>query len=304
MQEVTHKSIIRSLTPAQREDLLARSDLAGLRHLAIYLGGIAVCTGLILAEGLVPFWGVPLVMLVQGILIVFLFTLLHETVHQTPFRSEWLNVWVGRFCGFLVFLGPVWFRYFHFAHHRFTNEPGKDPELAEPRPATVWQYLKYLSGLPETVARIKILLINAVRDNRDDFVSEKGRIRVKREARVQVLLYVVLIALSVYFETDVLAMVWLLPFLMGGPFLRAYLLAEHAGCPHVPSMLENTRTTYTNALVRFLAWNMPYHVEHHTYPAVPFHKLPTFHEHTKAHLARTERGYGRFNIGYLKTCRA
>ena len=24
----------------------------------------------------------------------------------------------------------------------------------------------------------------------------------------------------------------------------------------------------------FLAWNMPYHAEHHAFPAVPFHNLP------------------------------
>ena len=32
-------------------------------------------------------------------------------------------------CGFSVLIAPNWFRYFHFAHHRFTHEPGKDPEL-------------------------------------------------------------------------------------------------------------------------------------------------------------------------------
>lgn len=31
------------------------------------------------------------------------------------------------------------------------------------------------------------------------------------------------------------------------------------------------RATLTLSLVRLFAWNMPYHAEHHTYPAVPFH---------------------------------
>ena len=26
--------------------------------------------------------------------------------------------------------------------------------------------------------------------------------------------------------------------------------------------------------MRWFAWNMPYHVEHHAYPSVPFHALP------------------------------
>ena len=65
-------------------------------------------------------------------------------------------------------------------------------------------------------------------------------------------------------------------------------------------MLENTRTTFTNSLVCFLAWNMPYHVEYHAYPAVPFHQLPTFHEFTKAHIAHTEDGYLKFNQAYYR----
>ena len=82
---------------------------------------------------------------------------------------------------------------------------------------------------------------------------------------------------SVALSSPALLWVWIVPILLGQPFLRAYLLAEHARCPHVANMLENTRTTFTTALVRLIAWNMPFHAEHHAYPAVPFHKLPRFH---------------------------
>ena len=67
---------------------------------------------------------------------------------------------------------------------------------------------------------------------------------------------------------------WVVPALLGQPMLRLYLLAEHSACPRSADMLENTRTTYTNALVRFLAWNMPFHAEHHAWPSIPFHALP------------------------------
>ncbi|WP_093997460.1 fatty acid desaturase [Octadecabacter ascidiaceicola] len=87
---------------------------------------------------------------------------------------------------------------------------------------------------------------------------------------------------------------------MGGPFLRRYLLAEHARCPHAASMLESTRTTFMDRLVRFLAWNMPYHVEHHAYPSVPFHKLPEFHEFTRKHVRHQKDGYLNFNHDYLR----
>lgn len=296
MQQVDHKTIIAGLTTNQRESLLQRSDSAGLKHLALYLLAMGLCSALIVLQ--VPFQ--PVIMLLQGILIVFLFTLLHETVHRTPFASERLNLWVGRFCGFLVFLGPEWFRYFHFAHHRYTHDPEKDPELASAKPQTAWQYLTYLSGLPETKERIATLFRNAIHANEDVYVPAKGKTKVMREARYQLTLYAALVIASIGTGSTLLLWVWLLPLLMGGPFLRGYLLAEHARCPHVSSMLENTRTTFTTPLVRFLAWNMPYHVEHHAYPAVPFHKLPEFHQLVRNHISHLQEGYVRFNHTYLK----
>jgi hypothetical protein len=60
----------------------------------------------------------------------------HEATHRTPFRTVWLNDWAGRLAGFLLLLPFEWFRAFHLAHHRWTNLPGKDPELRgrSPRP--------------------------------------------------------------------------------------------------------------------------------------------------------------------------
>jgi len=55
----------------------------------------------------------------------------------------------------------------------------------------------------------------------------------------------------------------------------------------------------TNWLVRKLAWNMPYHAEHHAYPGVPFHRLPEFHALIESHLKETEAGYVRFHKRYV-----
>ena len=101
------------------------------------------------------------------------------------------------------------------------------------------------------------------------------------------------------FATPVLFWVWLLPVLLGQPFLRLYLLAEHGDCPQVANMFANTRTTFTTAMVRFVAWNMPYHVEHHVYPSVPFHKLPALHGLMRDELRVTADGYAAFTRAYL-----
>jgi hypothetical protein len=43
--------------------------------------------------------------------------------------------------GFLEFTPPLWFRYFHFAHHRFAHDLDLEPEVASPEPETLRQYL-------------------------------------------------------------------------------------------------------------------------------------------------------------------
>ena len=107
------------------------------------------------------------------------------------------------------------------------------------------------------------------------------------------------VGLSLFWSPLVL-WVWLLPVLLGQPVLRLYLLAEHGDCPRVANMFANTRTTFTNRLVRILAWNMPYHVEHHVWPAVPFHRLPEVHRLMRDQLQVTAEGYAAFTREYLR----
>jgi len=289
-----HKQLLASLTAEQCRELTQTSDRRGLAHLALHFGAILLLAGLIVAR--VPFW--PVLLLPLGILLVFLFTLLHEASHQTPFRSRWLNEIAATVCGFVIVLPPRWFRYFHFAHHRYTQIPGKDPELTEPKPDSWGQYLLYVSGIPVWVSHFRTLIRNAAGRCEDDFVPQAKRGAVHTEARLVLAAYLVLLIGSLALGSTVLLYVWLIPMLIGQPFLRLYLLAEHGRCAYVANMLENSRSTATNAIVRRLAWNMPYHAEHHSYPAVPFHKLPELNRLAAEHLVVTETGYARFHARY------
>ncbi|MGX5830757.1 fatty acid desaturase family protein [Mesorhizobium sp. 43Arga] len=291
-----HRDIIASLTPEERSRLTAKSDAAGLVQLGAHWGAIVIIGSLIAAK--VPFW--PLLMLPQGILIVFLFTLLHETVHRTAFDTLWLNEVVARVCSLALALPADWFRYFHFAHHRFTQDPENDPELAFPKPETLRQYLVHVSGIPLWWGHLKTLYANAVGCSQESYVPPKGRPKVRAEARAMIAFYAVVFLFAVYFRLSVLFYIWVIPALLGQPFLRLYLLAEHGRCPFVANMLENTRTTLTNWVVRKLAWNMPFHTEHHAYPGVPFHQLPRFHTLIERHLKVVESGYVSFHQKYLE----
>ncbi|MBY8977434.1 fatty acid desaturase [Rhodobacteraceae bacterium NNCM2] len=291
-----HKEFLAGLTAEQRLTLTAKSDRPGLVHLAGHWGAIAMAGGLIAAK--VPGW--PLLLPIQGVLLVFLFTLLHETSHRTPFASEWLNVWVGRVSGFAILLPPEWFRLFHMAHHRYTNDPARDPELAEGKPETWRGYLVTLSGLPVWRSHIETLIRCAAGRVEAPYLPASSLPRIRREAQGMVALYLALAVLGIAMGADWLIWAWLVPLLLGQPFLRLYLLAEHGRCPPVANMFENTRTTFTTRLVRFLAWNMPYHAEHHALPTVPFHRLPVLHGLANPHLKVTERGYWRFHRAYQR----
>lgn len=291
-----HKAFLSSLSAEQRDDLVARSDVSGLRHLAFHWGAIALCGALIVVQA--PLW--PLAMLAQGILLVFLFTLLHETSHKTPFKSGWINDIVGHICGFILILPANWFRFFHFAHHRFTQIPGKDPELDAPKPVTRAQYLVHVSGIPVWISHVRTLVANAAGRHAYTYVPQARHAKITREARAYLLGYAVLFGVSIWQASAILLFVWLVPMLIGQPFLRLYLLAEHGRCPTVANMFENTRTTFTNRIVRALAWNMPFHTEHHTYPSVPFHKLPELHTLVKPHLLEKSEGYVAFNKAYVE----
>jgi fatty acid desaturase len=288
------KAFLAGLPADLRERMVERSDLPGLWHLAGQLGAILLVGGLI--AGGVPGWW--LLLPVQGVLLVSLFMLEHEATHRTPFRTVWLNDWAGRLAGFLLVLPFEWFRAFHMAHHRWTNLPGKDPELAGPKPANSREWLWHVSGLPYWAAQVRLMAVLLRGRVADAFVAEGAKARVVTEARIMAAGYA-LAALSLTW-TPVLLWIWGVPMLLGQPFLRIYLLAEHGDCPEVANMFENTRTTFTTRMLRWLAWNMPYHVEHHVWPMVPFHRLPEVHGLMRDALRVTADGYVAFTKEYLE----
>ena len=291
MDAIDHRSVIADLEPALRESLIARSNGPGLLRFAFHAGAIFALGTLIALH--VPYWF--LLLPFQGILIIFLFTAMHECIHDTAFKSSFLNRSVSVLCGFAIIIPPAWFRYFHFAHHRHTHEPGLDPELQSPKPQNIIAYVKHVSGLPVWASNIRALVTNALGRNADAFVPPKGKARVAFEARAMLAVYTLITVASFLWGSSLLLWVWIVPAILGQPFLRLFLLAEHTACPHVENMFENTRTTFTTRLVRLIAWNMPFHAEHHALPTVPFHKLPELHEAARDHLKTTADGYARFN---------
>lgn len=289
-----HKAFLATLPAETRAALTARTDAPALWRLAVHLGLILVL-GFWIAQGWPLWWAmIPL----QGILIAFLFTIEHEATHRTLLAPEPANDATGRLAGLLILLPFEWFRWFHLAHHRHTNDPAKDPELAGgERPGTRRAWARHVSGLPYWTAEARLLWRLASGGPLEDFIPAAAIPRVRAEARWMLVFYT--LAALTLLATPLLFWVWLLPVLIGQVALRIFLLSEHVDCPRVPNMFENTRTTFTTWFFRLITWNASFHVEHHVYPQVPFHRLPDLHRLMKHELRVTADGYAAFTRDFL-----
>src|SRR4029077_1054106 len=137
----------------------------------------------------------------------------------------------------------------------YTQNRARDPELAVPAAATLTAYWWRGSGLPYWGERLQTTLRHAITGRVTEiFVPASGTPSVVLEARILWGCYLGIAAASVYLQSAATLIYWVVPAILGQPFLRLFLLAEHTGCAFDDDMLANTRTTYTNAAVRLLTW--------------------------------------------------
>jgi fatty acid desaturase len=279
------------LTRRDLKSLMQRSNRPALLRLVVWVGLLALTSALITVS-FNSLWIWP-AMFVQGIVLVHHFSLQHECVHYSVFRTRWLNDVVGNICGFIIMLPHKHFRYEHCDHHTYTQLPGDDPELI-PTPETIGQYLFYLTAIPYWRTKFTELFRHvagrlSVQEKR--FVPRVEQGAIFREARIMAGLYALILAAMVTFSWWGPLWYWFIPLLLGEPVMRFVRMTEHVGRPLVAQMHENTRTNLVSLPWRFLCWNMNYHAEHHYVSSVPFHALPRLHEKLKTHIHVQSGGY-------------
>jgi fatty acid desaturase len=286
---------------ATLRSLSRRSNVSGGLRAATHLG-LSVCTG-----ALVWFvrddWRLLIpAMLAHGFTLVTMFAPMHECVHKTVFANPRANELYGWLAGLLSFYNFTYYRHYHTWHHRYTQDPKRDPELMDPKPASFAGYLWEISAIGFWLSRPVTFLKLAFTGGRSyPFVPESALGKIKISAGLQLAIYVAALASVAYGFPHA----WLLffgPSLLAQPLLRAILICEHTGCTLGENGLTNTRTTLTNPLVRLFMWNMPYHTEHHLYPSIPFHQLPAAHRHIRDRLAHLASSYVAANREVIASC--
>lgn len=263
------------IAAARLKELSVKSDLRGFVRLGGHLGALAL-TGAALLYCWGTLWAVPL-FIAHGTLINFLYAGQHELSHWTVFRTKGLNELFGRLFGFVLIYPRDFDQVQHFAHHRFTQDWQRDGELARDR-YTFTSYVLWLLGISYWYTRVRRVLRFSCGIITEPYLPTGRKPGLIREARWHLAGYALIGALSVMSRSWLALELWLLPMLLMKPVHQLQNTIEHLGLPHIDSISENTRSTRTNALMRWLAWNMQYHTAHHAFPGVPCYRLRELHD--------------------------
>ena len=118
---------MRVVPAAVLKRLYMRSNKAGavqtLAHFFLLVAG-----AVLIFETMGSWWVVPALVL-QAVFINCLFGAMHESVHYGSFRTRWLADVLAFFSGAAILNNAGFYRHYHLAHHRYTQDPKRDPEL-------------------------------------------------------------------------------------------------------------------------------------------------------------------------------
>lgn len=289
-----------SLTAQKLKILNTRSNVLGSVQLAGHLSIMSISGYMWIA---MDNWLVKIPALISyGFSFAAMFALVHEASHRTAFDHNGLNDFIAWWAGVLSGYNSTFYRRYHKWHHRYTQIEGKDPELEDPKPNNLREYLREISGINWWLGKFKThYQVATGRLDNCPYIAENVREEVINSTRLQLVVYAGAIAFSVVIGQPWFITYWLLPLAVGQPLLRIILLAEHTGCSNDSNPSTNTRTTLTWFPLRFMLWNMPFHGSHHLYPSLPFHALPQAHQELQQYLTVIDDGYLKVHQNIVKS---
>lgn len=288
------------LPPGAMKQLHERSDGRAAVQTLGYLGILAVTATLAWTSlAWAAWWGTVLLVFLHGSVMAFLINGVHELGHGTVFKTKrWNNI----FCHLLAFLGWINHEIFqssHVRHHRYTLHPPDDLEVVLPIRFVVRDFL--LHGL-FSWNDCKVNVLGALRIARGSFRGEweltlfppdqpERRTAAVRWARILLAGHATLIAIALATGLWMLPLLFTAGSLYGGWLFWLCNNTQHVGlCENVADFRLCARTFTLNPVVRFVYWQMNYHIEHHMYAAVPCYNLGRLHELVKGDLPPTPRG--------------
>ena len=271
---------------------MARSDAMGLFNFGLWWMSLAL-SGYAAYRSGGTYWVVPAFFL-YGTIYSSCDARWHECAHGTPFKTRWLNEVCYQLCSLMNMKEGTYTRWSHTRHHTETIMVGLDPEIQVMRPANLKRVLLDFLWIPDAIQMFKVMFIHALgMPSREakDFVPPGEWRKMFWWSRVYLLVYLGMIAWSVSLRSWLPVLFFPLARLYGGWLHQIFSLTQHAGlAENVRDHRLNTRTVELSPVLRFLYFNMNYHIEHHLFPMVPFHALPGLHDRIEGNLPRTYTG--------------
>jgi beta-carotene hydroxylase len=199
-----------------------------------------------------------------GITGYFLFSPIHDALHRSVSRHEWVNdvIAIGTVNLMLPYVSHKLLRWGHMQHHRYTNEVGKDPDASLTHkwhaPITMWAFFE-LFYVP-------------------DYLRHRHE-RPAAEARqviAQLVAGFALLGVLFWYQGAEFALYWLL----ASRVTLWLIVAVFVWLPHQPHTILQKDHPYQATLLRrgkewLLTPLMAYqnwHLVHHLYPNVPFYR--------------------------------
>jgi fatty acid desaturase len=272
--------------PRQRlKELMQRKDGPAIRDTILWIAGFAVTGGLAyyLWPGAIA---LPFFVAYGALYGSSSDSRWHECGHRTAFKTAWMNDVIYQIACFMIMREPTVWRWSHARHHTDTIIVGRDPEIAVMRPTMALKVIGMFLAVPQVIATTKAVVRHAtgrLSAEETTFIPEGERGKVYATARIWLAVHLGVFALAGVSGS-------ILPLLFVGPLPTMYGawlhvltgLTQHAGLAEdVLDHRLNSRTVHMNPVLRFMYWNMNYHVEHHMFPMIPYHALPQLHEEMK-----------------------
>lgn len=242
------------------------------------------------AIGQMPFWAAALI---YAALTYMSYTPLHEAAHGNIHGSNDRLKWVNDLCGYLV--APIISVPFsthtveHFTHHRYTNQPDKDPDYV-------------VSGMRHGLLAFVVCGLRFLWTQNSFLFRDYWDTAPRREK----LIFFCEIGLAIGWRVAFLllapwesALALLVVGYLAGAFFTAYWFAYR---PHLPYE-ESARYRNTSSLI-MPTWMKPFewfwlgqnlHSVHHLFPRVPFYRYHALHRQ----IEHAMRAHGTPIVGIL-----
>lgn len=220
-----------------------------------------------------------------------LLVLMHEAVHHRLHPNRRWNDWIGEVSTwpFLV-IRMRGYRRKHLAHHGHLNT-ARDPDWVR-KQTPDWAFPMRASALVGHLAMDLVgvgfvkLMISTRRVER--LVARRHPREVDEQAMMVARLVFLAAALGVVVAAHLaipVLLLWVVPFVTWMQLVnRVRTISEHLAIEGRTGVYAETRTTLGSWFEEvFIAPKyINYHVEHHLYPSVPFHRLPELHRRLMA----------------------